>query len=144
MKFENPGIEAARARAATDEDKTPIPLRDYVLIRKEEQRASAGGLVLPAGSSEHTYAIVVAVGPGRFVDGVWVATELKPGDRLLFDSERLGNVQVFRWHGKAYGMVREEHVGGILPGPLPEPSLIAAPGGSVDSDAAGGGIVTLQ
>lgn len=121
---------------AAEVDYRPIPLRDYVLVEQEKQTRSAGGLVIPENTTEHTYAVVVAVGPGKFDEGVFIPTQLRPGDRLLFDAQMLGDVQVIRWRGKNYGMVRESCVGGILPGPLPEAPLIigaAAPGGLVMS-----------
>lgn len=126
----------AREHAA-EVDYRPIPLRDYVLVEQEKQKQSAGGLVIPENSTEHTYAVVVAVGPGKYDDGVFIPTQLRPGDRLLFDAQMLGEVQVIRWRGKNYGMVRESCVGGVLPGPLPEAPLViaaAAPSGLVLSE----------
>ena len=126
-------LSFAREHAAEVEFR-PIPLRDYVLVEQEKQKTTASGLVIPENSVEHTYAVVVAVGPGKYDEGVFIPTQLRPGDRLLFDAQMLGDVQVLRWRGKSYGMVRESCVGGILPGPLPEASLIvsaAAPSGLV-------------
>lgn len=123
----------AREHAAEVEFR-PIPLRDYILVEQEKQKTTASGLVIPENSVEHTYAVVVAVGPGKYDEGVFIPTQLRPGDRLLFDAQMMGDVQVLRWRGKSYGMVRENCVGGILPGPLPEASLIvsaAAPSGLV-------------
>ena len=119
---------------AEEVDFRPIPLRDYVLVEQEKQSRTAGGLVIPENTTEHTYAVVVAVGPGKMDEGVFIPTQLRPGDRLLFDAQMLGDVQVLRWRGKNYGMVREGCVGGILPGPLPEAPLIvsaSAPSGLV-------------
>lgn len=116
-------------RLATDEhENRPIPLRDYVLVRKESQKTTAGGLLLPEGSTEHAYAVVVAVGPGRYEDGLFVPTQLQPGDRLMFDGNMVNDVHVFRWRGESYGLIREYAVAAVLPGPLPEaPLILSAP-----------------
>ena len=63
------------------------PLHDYVIIRrKEEARASAGGIVIPDSAAEKpAEGEVVAVGHGRMLkDGRVVPPDVKKGDDVLF------------------------------------------------------------
>ena len=63
------------------------PLQDRVVIRRmEEERTSAGGIVLPDSATEKPIqGEVVAVGNGKILDsGESRPLDVKVGDRVLF------------------------------------------------------------
>jgi len=62
------------------------PLHDKVLVRRlDTQETSAGGIVFVASAVEKpTQGTVVAVGPGKHVNGEFVATIVKENDTILF------------------------------------------------------------
>ena len=88
-------------------DKTPIKmLHDRVLVEidtESGERRSSGGIVIPAtaamGAKRLSWARVVAVGPQ--------ARAVESGDRVLFDPEGRGEVEV---HGETYVVMRERDV----------------------------------
>ncbi|ADC61800.1 co-chaperone GroES [Allochromatium vinosum] len=63
------------------------PLHDRVVIRRsEEERTSAGGILIPDSATEKpSQGEVVAVGKGKILDNGDVrALDVKVGDRVLF------------------------------------------------------------
>ena len=63
------------------------PLHDRVLVlREDEERKSAGGIIIPDTAKEKPQrGKVVAVGAGkRDADGKRIPMEVKVGDRILF------------------------------------------------------------
>ncbi len=63
------------------------PLRDRVVIRQvEEEKESAGGIILPGSAQEKQYiGEVVAVGSGRVSDsGTVVEMLVSVGDKVMF------------------------------------------------------------
>lgn len=80
----------------TKEKKAPVrsdfkvkPLGDRVLVReiKTERGKTDSGIIIPETVSEDRGAKkgeVVAVGPGKFDDGVLVPMSVKVGDKVLF------------------------------------------------------------
>jgi chaperonin GroES len=62
------------------------PLHDKVLVRRlDVEETSAGGIVLAASAIEKpTQGVVVAVGPGKHVNGTFVPTIVKENDNILF------------------------------------------------------------
>jgi chaperonin GroES len=62
------------------------PLHDKVLVRRLDiEETSAGGIVFaPSAVEKPTQGIVVAVGPGKHVNGEFVPTIVKENDRILF------------------------------------------------------------
>lgn len=63
------------------------PLHDRVVVRrKEEERTSAGGIVLPDSATEKpVQGEVVAIGNGKVADdGSRVAMDVSVGDTVLF------------------------------------------------------------
>jgi chaperonin GroES len=65
-----------------------MPIRDQVLVFacEKEEFSDAGTIVIPATAQERqSEGIVIAVGRGRMdANNVFVATEVEPGDRVLF------------------------------------------------------------
>ena len=63
------------------------PLHDHVIVRRqEEERLSAGGIVIPDPATEKLdQGEALAVGNGKILKGGNVASpDVKPGDRVLF------------------------------------------------------------
>ncbi|BCN92619.1 10 kDa chaperonin [Thiomicrorhabdus immobilis] len=63
------------------------PLQDRVVVRRvEEQKESAGGIILPGSAQEQqNIGEVVAVGPGKASDsGAIIAMTVKVGDKVMF------------------------------------------------------------
>lgn len=63
------------------------PLHDRVIVkRKEEERTSAGGIVIPDTAAEKpSRGEVIAVGDGKILDnGKVQALDVKVGDEILF------------------------------------------------------------
>lgn len=62
------------------------PLEDRILVQSlEAEQTTASGLVIPDTAKEKPQeGTVVAVGPGRFDDGVRVPMDIKVGDVVLY------------------------------------------------------------
>ena len=63
------------------------PLHDRVIVKRvEDERKSAGGIVIPDTAAEKpSQGEVVAVGPGKVSDeGKRIAPEVKVGDKVLY------------------------------------------------------------
>lgn len=69
---------------------TLLPLYDRVLVRpakKDKTSASGLELVYRRDESPNT-GVVVAVGPGRVVEGVRAPMSVAPGDEVIFEEAR--------------------------------------------------------
>ncbi len=62
------------------------PLHDRVVIRRmEEEKTSAGGIIIPDAATEKpSRGEVVAAGKGKVADGKLIEMEVKVGDKVLF------------------------------------------------------------
>jgi len=60
------------------------PLRDYVLLEVEPAEKVVGGFIIPESKEKPSTAKVVAVGPGKEVDGKLVSIPVKVGDKVVF------------------------------------------------------------
>ncbi|HBD06419.1 MAG TPA: co-chaperone GroES [Firmicutes bacterium] len=60
------------------------PLRDYVLLEVEPKEKVVGGFIIPESKEKPSTAKVVAVGPGKEVDGKLVSIPVKVGDKVVF------------------------------------------------------------
>ena len=92
------------------------PLHDRVIVKRvEEEKKSAGGIVIPDTAAEKpSQGEVVAVGPGKTDDnGRVVAMGVKPGDRVLFGKY---SGQEFKLEGQDYLHMREDDIIGIIAG----------------------------
>jgi chaperonin GroES len=90
------------------------PLHDRVIVKRlEEERKSAGGIVIPDTAAEKpSMGEVVAVGPGKTDDnGKLVAIGVKAGDKILFGKY---SGQEFRMEGTDYLHMREDDIIGIV------------------------------
>jgi len=62
------------------------PLHDNVVLKKEkvEQKTASGIILTGDVKEEPSYATVVAVGEGAYVDGKKVPLTVKVGDKVVF------------------------------------------------------------
>ncbi|EZI27738.1 co-chaperone GroES [Pseudomonas extremaustralis] len=63
------------------------PLHDRVVIRRsEEEKKTAGGIVLPGSAAEKAnHGVIIAAGPGKTLDNGDVrALAVKVGDKVVF------------------------------------------------------------
>jgi len=90
------------------------PLHDRVVVRRmEEERTSAGGIVIPDSATEKPIqGEVIAVGNGKILDSGDVrALEVKVGDRVLFGKYSGTEVKI---EGEDYLVMREEDIMGVV------------------------------
>ncbi|MDR1529585.1 MAG: co-chaperone GroES [Burkholderiales bacterium] len=90
------------------------PLNDRIVVKRiEEERKTAGGIVIPDTAAEKpSVGEVVAVGPGKTDDnGKVVAMTVKIGDKVLFGKY---SGQEFKMDGQDYLHMREDDVIGIV------------------------------
>ncbi len=92
------------------------PLHDRVIIRRlEEERKSAGGIVIPDTAAEKPVrGEVLAVGPGKLMeDGKIRPLDVKPGDKVLFGKYSGTEVKV---EGEELVVMREDDIMAVLEG----------------------------
>ncbi len=90
------------------------PLHDRVIVRrKEEERTSPGGIVLPDNAKEKpVQGEILAVGKGKILEnGTVRPMDLKVGDRVLFGKYSGTEVKV---DGEEVLVMREEDIMGVL------------------------------
>jgi chaperonin GroES len=91
------------------------PLHDRVVIKRlEEERTSAGGIVIPESASNEkpTRGEVFAVGKGEALkDGSIRVLEVKKGDQVLFGKYSGTEVKI---DGEDYVIMREEDILAIV------------------------------
>jgi chaperonin GroES len=92
------------------------PLHDRVIVKRlEEERVSAGGIVIPDSAAEKpVQGKVVAVGKGKILeDGNVRPLDVKVGDKILFGKYSGTEVKV---DGEELVVMREEDVMAIIEG----------------------------
>ena len=90
------------------------PLFDRIVIKRmEEEKVSAGGIVIPDSATEKPIkGEVVAVGPGKALDnGSHRAPSVKVGDKVLFGKYAGTEVKL---DGTDYLVVKEDDIFAIL------------------------------
>jgi chaperonin GroES len=90
------------------------PLHDRVIVRRlEEERLSAGGIVIPDTAAEKPIqGEILAVGKGKLLDNGEVRPmEVKVGDRVLFGKYSGTEVKLA---GEEILVMREEDIMGVL------------------------------
>ena len=90
------------------------PLLDRVVIRRiEEEKRTAGGLIIPDTAKEKpSQGVVIAVGPGGHdEDGKPVAMTLKEGDRVLFGKWSGTEIKL---NGEELLIMRESDILGVI------------------------------
>jgi len=92
------------------------PLHDRVIVRRmEEERTSAGGIVIPDSAAEKpAQGEVVAVGNGKLLDnGELRPLDVKVGDRVLFS--KYGGTEV-KVEGEELLVMREDDITAVIEG----------------------------
>jgi len=90
------------------------PLHDRVVVKRvEEERKSAGGIVIPDNIAEKPdQGEVIAVGNGKILeDGKVRPLDVKVGDRILFGKYSGSTVKI---EGDEYLVMREDDIMGIV------------------------------
>jgi len=90
------------------------PLSDRVVLKRmEEERLSAGGIVIPDSATEKPIrGEVIAVGPGKTLDnGTVKAPSVKAGDKVLFGKYSGTEVKI---DGTEYLVVREDDIFAVI------------------------------
>ncbi|MCX7961747.1 MAG: co-chaperone GroES [Burkholderiales bacterium] len=90
------------------------PLHDRVIVKRiEEERKSAGGIVIPDTAAEKPdQGEVLAVGKGKKTeDGKIIPLDVKVGDRVLFGKYSGQTVKV---KGEELLVMREEDIMGVI------------------------------
>lgn len=90
------------------------PLHDRVVIKRmEEERTSAGGIVIPDSATEKPVrGEVIAVGNGKITENGDVRPlDVKPGDQVLFGKYSGTEVKV---DGEDVLVMREDDIMGVL------------------------------
>ena len=90
------------------------PLHDRVIVKRlEEERKSAGGIVIPDNAAEKPdQGEVVAVGNGKILeDGKVRPLDVKVGDRILFGKYSGTTVKV---EGDELLVMREDDIMGVI------------------------------
>jgi len=92
------------------------PLHDRVIVRRmEEERTSAGGIVIPDSATEKpAQGEVIAVGKGKILDNGDVRPlDVKVGDKVLFGKYGGAEVKV---EGEELIVMREDDITGVVEG----------------------------
>ena len=90
------------------------PLHDRVIVKRlDEERKSAGGIVIPDTAAEKPdQGEVLAIGPGKKnEDGKLVPVDLKVGDKVLFGKYSGTTVRV---EGDELLVMREEDIMAVV------------------------------
>jgi chaperonin GroES len=89
------------------------PLFDRVLVeRLPEEQKSEGGIFIPEVARDiPAFCTVLAVGPGRWQDGVFCKTAVKPGDTVMVPGA--GN-KFPDWKEGQSLLINEEDIGAIV------------------------------
>ena len=92
------------------------PLHDRIVIKRlEEERTSAGGIVIPDSATEKPMrGEVVAIGPGKMLDnGNIIPVGVKEGDTVLFGKYSGTEVKL---DGSELVVMREDDIMGVIEG----------------------------
>jgi len=91
------------------------PLHDRVVVRRmEEERTTAGGIVIPDTATEKPMrGEVIAVGNGKITDsGELRALDVKAGDKILFG--KYAHITEVKVEGEELLVMKEEDIMGVV------------------------------
>lgn len=88
------------------------PLSDKIVIKRIDERTTEGGIVIPDTiGNKSQKGIVVAVGPGKYEDGVLQKLSLNQNDNIIFNKYSGTEITV---KGKDYLIIKEDDVLAII------------------------------
>ena len=90
------------------------PIYDRVVIRRSEviKDKTEGGIIIPDVAKEQPCeGVVIAVGQGKYEDGVFRPLLVQEGSRVLFGKYSGTEVQ---WIGEKLLMMREDEILGVI------------------------------
>lgn len=90
------------------------PLQDRIVVKREEEQVTKGGIVIPdsASSEKSILGLVMAVGPGKVLDnGSRLTVDVKIGDRVVFGKYAGTEVKV---EGEEYLILRQDDIVGVV------------------------------
>lgn len=90
------------------------PLHDRVVVKRlDEERKSAGGILIPENAAEKPdQGEVIAIGNGRVMeDGKLRPLDVKVGDRILFGKYSGSTVKI---EGTEYLVMKEDDIMGVI------------------------------
>jgi chaperonin GroES len=90
------------------------PLHDRVVVRRlEEERTSAGGIVIPDTAAEKpARGEVIAIGPGKMIDsGDVIPLAVQSGQKILFGKYAGTEIKL---NGDDYIVMREDDIMGVI------------------------------
>ncbi len=86
--------------------------RKVVVLRLEDERTSAGGIVIPDSAAEKpSRGEVIAVGPGTYENGELQPVDVKVGDHILFGKYAGTEVKL---DGTEYIIMNEDDILGVI------------------------------
>lgn len=88
------------------------PLADRVVLKRIDERTTNGGIVIPETVSDKSQrGIVVAVGPGKSIDGKIQKMSLKYNDHVIFGKYSGTEITI---KGKDYLILKEDEIIAII------------------------------
>lgn len=89
------------------------PLQDRVIVKRIDERKTAGGIVIPETAGEKPQrGVIQAIGPGKFNNnGTLQKMEVKAGDEILFGKYSGTEVKI---GGEDLLVMREEDIMGVI------------------------------
>lgn len=89
------------------------PLRDRIVVRRENETKTAGGILIPDTAGEKPIiGVVLAVGPGKTLEnGSVQEVAVKKGDKVLFGKYAGTEVEVA---GDKLVVMREDDIMGVI------------------------------
>ena len=89
------------------------PLADKVVVKKlQAEETTKSGIILSSGAQQKPQiAEIIAVGPGRVVDGNEIKMEVKVGEKVIIRDYAGTNVKL---DGEEYIIVRQDDIAAIV------------------------------
>ncbi len=89
------------------------PLQDRVIVKRvAEEEMTKGGIIIPDSAKEKPIeGKVIAVGPGKVVDGALREIDVKKGDTVLFGKYAGTEVKL---DGEEHLILREDDILGVI------------------------------
>ena len=88
------------------------PLQDKVLIKmKENEETTKSGIILTASSEKPKIAEVIAVGPGKIVDGKKEEMFIKKGEKVVLN--KYAGTEV-KYEGEDYIIVSQDDILAVI------------------------------